>query len=323
MELSTLHTENTVNLDIVDQVVASIGQVLLGKQTQVKLALACILARGHLLIEDMPGMGKTTLAQAVADVLGLSYKRVQFTSDLLPADLLGISIFNKQQKAFEFHQGPIFTQLLLADEINRASAKTQSALLEAMEEQQVSIEGETRLLADPFFVIATQNPSNYSGTYSLPESQLDRFTMRISLGFPSREAERSMLLKMAQKKLSEEQGNGRARLPAQISRAQLKELQQQVVKVSVSDHILDYLQRLISFTREDSQFSFGVSPRGSMALLSAAKAWALLEKRDFLLPEDIQQVFESVIGHRLSGTSNSGNSEQMSRYILEQVDVLY
>ncbi len=321
--MNTLNTEKNINLDTVDQVIASIGQVLLGKQTQIKLALACILARGHLLIEDMPGMGKTTLAQAMADVLGLDYKRVQFTSDLLPADLLGLSIFNKQQNAFEFHRGPIFTQLLLADEINRASAKTQSALLEAMEEQQVSIEGETRLLADPFFVIATQNPSNYSGTYSLPESQLDRFTMRISLGFPSREAERTMLLKMAHKEVLSEQGSGRTRLAAQLSRSQLKELQQQVVNVSVSDHLLDYVQRLISFSREDSQFNFGVSPRGSMALLYAAKAWALIEKRDYLLPEDIQQVFPSVIGHRLSAASSAGNSEQMSRYILEQVDVLY
>lgn len=319
--MNTLNTETSIHLDTIDQVVESIGQVLLGKDTQVKLALACILSRGHLLIEDMPGMGKTTLAQALADVLGLSYKRVQFTSDLLPADLLGISIFNKQLNSFEFHRGPIFTQLMLADEINRASAKTQSALLEAMEEYQVSVEGETSALPDPFFVIATQNPSNYSGTYSLPESQLDRFTMRISLGFPSQQAERSMLLKMAQREAV--QGSTRDRLAAQLNQTELKLLQQQVVNVAVSDHVLDYLQRLIAFTREDNQFSFGVSPRGSMALLYTAKAWALIEKRDFVLPEDIQQVFSSAIGHRLNGAASTGNSEQMSQYILEQVDALY
>lgn len=307
----------------VDHIIAAIGQVLLGKQTQIKLALACVLARGHLLIEDLPGMGKTTLAQAMADVLGLSYKRVQFTSDLLPADLLGISVFNQQQAEFEFHRGPIFTQLLLADEINRTTAKTQSALLEAMEEGQVSIEGKTSELPHPFFVIATQNPSNYSGTYSLPESQLDRFSMRISLGYPSPDAERAMLLKRSSSTNQQQTRNARNKLPAQLDALELESLQQQVCAVAVSEHALDYLQRLIAFTREQSMFNYGVSPRGAIALLNTAKAWAVIEKRNYLQPEDIQQVFSSVIGHRLSLVSQASNSDQACAYILEQVDTIY
>ncbi|MEH6445106.1 MAG: AAA family ATPase [Oceanospirillaceae bacterium] len=305
----------------VDQVLAAISQVLLGKQTQIKLALSCIFAGGHLLIEDLPGMGKTTLAHAIADVLGLSYKRVQFTSDLLPADLLGISIFNQEKSNFEFHQGPIFTQLLLADEINRSSAKTQSALLEAMEEKQVSIEGVTRKLPDPFFVIATQNPTSHSGTYPLPESQLDRFMMRITLGFPAKDAERIMLQALAG---SHRRTNAnRAKLEPLLSLQQLEQLHSKACEVQVSDHLLDYVQRLMQFTRQDSSLAQGVSPRGSLALVRAAKAWAMLEKRSYLIPEDIQQVFTSVIGHRLSSVTSSKNANNLANHVLSQVDVVY
>jgi MoxR-like ATPase len=302
-----------------DQVVDAIGEVLLGKQAQIKLAIVCMLASGHLLIEDRPGMGKTTLAHALADVLDLNYKRVQFTSDLLPSDLLGVSIYNPEQLSFEFHKGPIFTQLLLADEINRSSAKTQSALLEAMEEHQVSSEGVTRALDNPFFVIATQNPSSHSGTYTLPDSQLDRFLMRIELGYPSFEAERKMLQRPAKKTAV----TVRNRLPAQLSVEQLTTLQIQASNVEASERILDYIQRLVLFTREDATFSSGVSPRGSLALLSAAKAWALLCKRDYVLPEDIQQVFIAVIGHRLTSATGQQSGVVMAEYVLTNVDVLH
>jgi MoxR-like ATPase len=305
----------------IDQVLAAISQALLGKQTQIKLALSCIFAGGHLLIEDLPGMGKTTLAHAIADVLGLSYKRVQFTSDLLPADLLGVSIFNKEKSNFEFHQGPIFTQLLLADEINRSSAKTQSALLEAMEEKQVSIEGVTRKLPDPFFVIATQNPTSHSGTYPLPESQLDRFMMRITLGYPSQDAERIMLqtLVNSHKRVDA----NRAKLVPLLNLQQLEQLHNKACEVKVSDHLLDYVQRLTQFTRQNSSVTQGISPRGCLALVRAAKAWAMLEKRTYLIPEDIQQVFVSVISHRLSSVAGSKNANNLANHVLSQVDVVY
>lgn len=315
--MNTLERKSVAHCVELEALVDAISGVLMGKNPQIRLALACILARGHLLIEDMPGMGKTTLAHAIADVLGLSYKRVQFTSDLLPSDLLGVSIFNPQHAAFEFHKGPVFTQLLLADEINRSSAKTQSALLEAMEENQVSSEGVTRLLPNPFFVIATQNPSNHSGTYVLPESQLDRFLMRIELGYPSWRAEREMLQRESNIK------GGRAALPALLTIEQLKALQAQAEKVKVSEHILDYLQRLIKFTREDSALSVGASPRGSLALLAASKAWALLSGRDYVLPEDIQQVFSAVIGHRLICKTAKQGGVALAAYVLANVDVLY
>jgi len=301
---------------VLQQLVSSIGQVLLGKDNQVRLALCCILADGHLLIEDLPGMGKTTLAHALGSVLGLSYNRVQFTSDLLPADLLGVSIFNRQQSSFEFHRGPIFTQLLLADEINRTTPKTQSALLEAMEERQVSIEGSTRELPQPFFVIATQNPSHHSGTFPLPESQLDRFLMRIELGFPSKKAERKMLQGLDSREKMQQ-------LKPLISLEQLQKLQQQARQVSVTDHLLDYLQRLIQFSRETPAFHYGISPRGALAVLGAAKAWALLNDRDYLLPEDLQQIFPAVVGHRLSATGSNQSGDALAKFILSEVDVLY
>jgi MoxR-like ATPase len=269
-----------------------IGTVILGKERAIRLALACLLARGHLLIEDLPGMGKTTLAHAFAQVLGLHYQRIQFTSDLLPADILGAAIYERQQGTFVFHPGPIFSQLILADEINRATPKTQSALLEAMEEGQVTIEGETRLLPEPFFVIATQNPTTQVGTFPLPESQLDRFLMRIELGFPNAQAERALL-----------QGRDRrerlAQLPVCLSPAQLAELQSAVPDVHVAPVLLDYLQAILAFSRQSGLFHGGLSPRAGLALLRAARAWAMLNRRDHVLPEDVQAVLPTVIAHRL------------------------
>lgn len=304
----------------IDDLIASIGSVLLGKEQQVKLAVACMLARGHLLIEDLPGMGKTTLAQCLARVLGLDYQRVQFTSDLLPADILGAAIFDQQKNAFRFLPGPVFTQVLLADEVNRSTPKTQSALLEAMEETQVTIEGRTRPLPEPFFVIATQNPQTQAGTYPLPESQLDRFLMRISLGYPSRDTERQLLKGVdPRSRLSE--------LPAVMTPAQLQQLQSRVDSVKATDQLLDYLQRLVEFTRYDESFSYGISPRGAMAWLRAAKAWALIHNREHLLPEDVQAVLPAVVGHRVRGlhSPSAGGQTQANSlvdHLLSSVDVL-
>ena len=272
--------------------IQAVNQVVLGKDPQVRLALSCLLARGHLLIEDLPGMGKTTLAQALARVLGLSFQRIQFTSDLLPGDILGTSVFNKDNGQFVFHPGPIFAELVLADEINRATPKSQSALLEAMEEGQVTIEGATRPLPDAFFVIATQNPTSSGGTFSLPESQLDRFLMRLSLGYPAKAAEKALLLGESRRGLL-------TRLQPVLTHAELALIQAEVPKVRVSDALLDYLLRLVDATRSQAQFAWGLSPRGSLALLGAAKAWAFLAGRDYVIPEDIQAVLPSVAGHRL------------------------
>lgn len=296
----------------VEQIIDAVSTVLLGKDTQVRLALACLLAKGHLLIEDLPGMGKTTLAHCLAAVLGLKFDRVQFTSDLMPADILGISIFDRNASAFVFHPGPIFTQVLLADEINRTTPKTQSALLEAMEEGQVTTDGVSRTLERPFFVIATQNPLHQSGTFPLPESQLDRFLMRISLGYPSAHAERQLL----------EGVDARANLERMrpvIEIEQLFALQEQVNGIRVSGPLLDYLQRLIERTRSDERFSYGVSPRGALAWLRAAKAWALIHRRDYVVPEDVQAVMGSVLGHRVAGREHP---TQLLDYLLNAVDVL-
>lgn len=298
---------------IVSAIVSDIGSVLLGKERQVKLALACLLSKGHLLIEDLPGMGKTTLAHALAQVLGLSYKRVQFTSDMLPADILGVSIFDRESSQFHFHEGPVFSQVLLADEINRSSPKTQSALLEAMEEGQVSIDGETRLLPQPFFVIATQNPLQQSGTFALPESQLDRFLMRISLGYPTREAERALYMGTdPRQKL--------AKLKPRIDTSTLKKMQSLVGQVKTSDSLLDYLERLVLHTRQSPDCTVGLSPRGALALLRAAKAWALIHSRGHVLPEDIQAVLPSVAGHRLQ--SEGGSGDQLVERLVRQVDII-
>jgi MoxR-like ATPase len=277
---------------ILDASIARLGEIILGKEQQLRLALACLLARGHLLIEDLPGVGKTTLAHALARVLGLHYQRVQFTSDLLPTDILGVSIYNRDTADFRFHPGPVFANIVLADEINRATPKTQSALLEAMEECQVTIEGESRALPQPFFVIATQNPLYQIGTFPLPESQLDRFLMCIQLGYPDSTAERLLL-----------QGEDRRDLLAGVSplvsTAQLLALQQQVSTVYVADALLDYLQALLAYSRQAPHFQNGLSPRAGLALLHSARAWAFLQHRDQVLPEDLQTVLPPVVNHRL------------------------
>lgn len=283
---------------VVQEIVSRAGQVVLGKSHQIRLALACLLARGHLLIEDLPGMGKTTLAHALAQLLGLQFQRIQFTSDMLPADIIGVSIFDRGSGSFQFHPGPIFCQLILADEVNRATPKTQSALLEAMEEHQVTAEGETRSLPEPFFVIATQNPSHQIGTFPLPESQLDRFLMRIELGYPDRAAERELL-----------QGADRRRLLADLTpcvRAEeLLRMQQQVDEVHVSAALLDYIQALVQYTRDGATYQTGLSPRAGLALLAAARAWAFVEGRAMTLPEDVQATLPGVAGHRLRPLGDS------------------
>jgi len=277
----------------IENALAALNGIILGKQQAVRLALACLLARGHLLIEDVPGVGKTTLALALARTLGLDFQRVQFTSDLLPADVLGVSIYDATTGRFQFHEGPIFTQLLLADEVNRASPKTQSALLEAMEERQVTTDGGTRALPAPFFVIATQNPTWQLGVFPLPESQLDRFLMRISLGYPAPSSERALLQERDRRDLL-------ADLRPTMDAATLADLQQQVGQVHVAAPLLDYLMALIQYTRESSGLRHGLSPRAGLALRRAAQAWALVDGRRSVIPEDVQAVFAAVAGHRLS-----------------------
>jgi MoxR-like ATPase len=281
-----------------EAVVAMASQVILGKVRQIRLAMACILAKGHLLIEDVPGVGKTTLSHALARLLGLDYQRIQFTSDLLPADVIGVSIFDRETSSFRFHPGPIFAQIILADEINRASPKAQSALLEAMEEHQVTAEGETRKLPEPFFVIATQNPMHQVGTFPLPESQLDRFLMRINLGYPDAKAERELLKGAERRDLI-------SQLEPAITAAQLTELQKTVPTMQVTDALLDYVQQLINHTRHSPRFTQGLSPRAGVAILRAAQAWALMEGRRQVLPEDVQAILPAVVGHRLHGNAEA------------------
>ena len=295
----------------------AVNEILLGKEIQVRLALTCLIADGHLLIEDLPGMGKTTLSHTLAKVLGLSFQRIQFTSDLLPSDILGTSVFDKDSGQFVFHQGPIFAELILADEINRATPKSQSALLEAMEEGQVTIEGATRPLPQPFFVIATQNPTSQGGTFALPESQLDRFLMRLSLGYPAKAAEKALLMGEARRDLL-------PRMSALLSHAQLAELQAQAKRVRVSDALVDYVLRLVDATRTQPQFAWGLSPRGSLALLAAARAWALVVGRDYVIPEDVQAVLPSVASHRLrerADPSGQGGSA-LVQWLLREVPAL-
>ncbi|MFF7708489.1 AAA family ATPase [Pseudomonas sp. NPDC007930] len=302
---------------LLDASLESINDVLLGKEHQVRLALACLIAGGHLLIEDLPGMGKTTLSQALARIMGLSFQRIQFTSDLLPSDILGTSVFDKDSGRFVFHEGPIFAELILADEINRATPKSQSALLEAMEEGQVTIEGSTRALPSPFFVIATQNPSHQGGTFALPESQLDRFLMRLSLGYPAHAAEKALLMGEARRDLL-------PRLPAVFGPEQLQQVQAQVRAVRVTDTLIDYLLRLVEATRTQAQFAWGLSPRGSLALVAAARAWALLAGRDYVIPEDVQAVLPAVASHRLreraDPTGQGGGA--LVQWLLREVPVL-
>jgi MoxR-like ATPase len=302
---------------IIDAAVAEVGKVLLGKEAQIRLALCCLFARGHLLIEDLPGMGKTTLSHALADVLGLSWNRVQFTSDLLPADILGVSVYNRNDASFAFHPGPIFTQLLLADEINRTTPRTQSALLEAMAEGQATVEGETRPLPEPFFVIATQNPIHQSGTYPLPESQLDRFLMRLELGYPDPRAEREMFER------GQTAAGQRTRLDQCIDTGQLEIIRDTMAGVHASDNLLDYLQRLVAYTRQSAEFAVGLSPRGALALLDCARTWAVMNNRGHVVPEDLQMVLPAVAAHRLVPSGDyAGDSQALVALLQRNVDVV-
>ncbi|MCP4110767.1 MAG: MoxR family ATPase [Desulfobacteraceae bacterium] len=273
-------------------IIKQIGTIILGKDEQIKLAMTCLFAKGHLLIEDIPGIGKTTLAKVLAKCLGLDFRRVQFTSDMLPGDILGTSVFEQKTSSFVFHPGPVFTQVLLVDEINRATPKTQSALLEAMEEQQVTIEDETRPLENPFFVIATQNPLEHSGTFPLPESQLDRFLMRIELGYPGRKAEKSLLMGQGAQNLIEA-------MDSCLMVEDVLTIQKNVADVHISDALMEYLQDILDFTRTSSYFYMGLSPRAGLSLLRAARSWAYLQGRDYAMPEDVQKVMTRVAGHRL------------------------
>jgi len=297
-----------------EAVVSAASQVILGKERQIRLAMACILARGHLLIEDVPGVGKTTLSHALARLLGLEYQRIQFTSDLLPADIIGVSIFDRETSTFRFHAGPIFAQIILADEINRASPKAQSALLEAMEEHQVTAEGETRRLPNPFFVIATQNPSEQVGTFPLPESQLDRFTMRIELGYPDRGAERALLTGTDRRDLL-------ATLDPCMTPAELMELQTLVQKIHVAPALLDYVQAIVEHTRRSPDYVAGLSPRAALAIVHTARAWAMLEGRDKVIPEDVQAILPGVAAHRLRPAHDSQRRVDVGAQLLAAVPI--
>ena len=297
-------------------VIQQAEKIILGKPRQIRLALTCLLARGHLLIEDLPGVGKTTLAHALSRTLGLQFQRIQFTSDLLPADILGVSVFQRDSGKFEFHPGPIFAQMILADEINRATPKAQSALLEAMEEQQVTIEGKTRALPSPFFVIATQNPAYQVGTFPLPESQLDRFLMRIQMGYPDPQAERGLLSGVDRREIT-------AHLSPQMESSELFALQKRVREIFVSPALLDYVQAILRYTRESARYTHGLSPRAGLALLSASRAWALLDERDAVIPEDVQAILPGVVSHRLQavGESSKQNSDALVRELVEAVAI--
>jgi len=289
-------------------------EIILGKRREMRLAVTCLLARGHLLIEDLPGVGKTTLAHLLAKLLGLEFQRVQFTSDLLPADVIGVSVFDRDSGEFRFHKGPIFTQVLLADEVNRATPRAQSALLEAMEERQVTVEGETHVLSEPFFVIATQNPSEQIGTFPLPESQLDRFLMRISIGYPSREAELELL-----------NGENRramlSRVEPEMNVEDLRRLQRQVDTTHVSPALMAYVQDLLAYSREAPEFVTGLSPRAGLALVQAAKAWALIDGRGHVLPEDVQATLPPVVVHRLGAGNTDADGDALAEHLVRAVPI--
>jgi MoxR-like ATPase len=314
---SSTQIVETQSTKLVAKTVAEVGKALLGKEHQIRLALCCLVSGGHLLVEDLPGMGKTTLSYALAKALGLDFNRIQFTSDLLPADILGISIFNQNTSQFTFHPGPIFSQLVLADEINRTTPKTQSALLEAMEERQVTVEGETRALPNPFFVIATQNPVTMSGTYPLPESQLDRFLMRLKLGYPDQKAERELLEMSTERDKIQE-------VSQCMSLADIEQFRKQSAEVIASESLLDYVQRLIAFTRGKEEYHFGLSPRGSLAMMRAAKTWALMSGRNHVIPEDLQTILPAVVAHRLRAISDDEGSSGLAlvQRMLNEVDVI-
>ena len=314
--LEKLHTNEDAQRAAIESARQALGGIILGKNKQITLALACLLARGHLLIEDLPGLGKTMLVQALARVLGLSFQRIQFTSDLLPADIIGVSVFRQNRGEFEFQPGPIFSQLILADEVNRATPKAQSALLEAMEEQQVSVDGTTLELPEPFFVVATQNPGDQIGTFPLPESQLDRFLMRIQMGYPNEDSERELLT-----------GDDRRLMlrdtEAVASPEMLIALQQSVKAVHVSDALIDYIQALVRHTRESADIEIGLSPRGVQALVAAAKSVAFVEDHSGAYPDDVQAVFTAIAGHRLkpAGGTRFRSPAELCQHVLDSVAI--
>lgn len=299
----------------VQHAIASIETIIVGKPEQIKLAVCCLLSSGHCLIEDLPGVGKTTLAHAISKVFGLNFTRIQFTSDLLPADILGVSVYDRKTEGFKFYPGPIFSNCVLADEMNRATPKTQSALLEAMEERQITVEGETRILKAPFFVIGTQNPLDQSGTFSLPESQLDRFMMKLNLGYPDQQAERQLLSGKSRQHLLQE-------LSAVMDTNTILKIQQSIESIHVSDPLLDYVQALLHETRNNGQFVYGLSPRAGLSLLRAARSWAFMQHRDFVDPSDIKAIFPAIASHRLISADHlSKTVEQMVQELLDTVAI--
>lgn len=314
--LETLTIGKDSDRAALDRARKALGRIILGKDGQIGLALSCLLARGHLLIEDLPGLGKTMLAQALSRVLGLSFSRIQFTSDLLPADIVGVSVFRQESGEFEFQPGPIFAQLILADEVNRATPKTQSALLESMEEYQVSVDGHTRPLPAPFFVVATQNPADQIGTFPLPESQLDRFLMRLELGYPNEENERELLT-------GEDRRSMLGQVAAETSPEAMLRLQQSAAAMHMSDPLVDYIQALVRQTRESPDIEIGLSPRGALALASAAKAHAFVEHHPGVFPDDIQAVFTAVAGHRLKAAGNTTyrSAVELCQHVLDTVAI--
>ena len=314
--LESLPTGRSAQRAVIERARQALGTIILGKDEQISLALACLLARGHLLIEDLPGLGKTMLAQSLARVLGLSFRRIQFTSDLLPADIIGVSVFRQESGAFEFQPGPVFSQLILADEVNRATPKAQSALLEAMEEQQVSVDGNTRKLPTPFFVVATQNPGDQIGTFPLPESQLDRFLMRVEIGYPDAESERELIAGEDRRSMLRE-------IEAVTGPEMLIALQESVREVPVKDALISYVQALVRHTRESADIDVGLSPRGAQALVAAARAYAYVENHSGVYPDDVQAVFAAVAGHRLkpAGSTRFRSPAELCQHVLDSVAI--
>jgi MoxR-like ATPase len=316
---NTLETVPT-NVDdqrrAVERAQKALGSIILGKDEQISLALSCLLARGHLLIEDLPGLGKTILAQSLARTLGLTFRRIQFTSDLLPADIIGVSVFRQNTGEFEFQPGPVFSQLILADEVNRATPKAQSALLEAMEEFQVSVDGETRPLPNPFFVVATQNPGDQIGTFPLPESQLDRFLMRVKIGYPDEISERQIIVGEDRRLMLDE-------IEPVAGPETLIELQKSVREQHISDPLIDYVQALVRHTRESADIEIGMSPRGAQALVAAARARSFIENHSGVYPDDIQAVFTSVAGHRLkpAGSTRFRSPSELCQHVIDSVAI--
>ena len=315
-KIENLHTSVDAQRSTVESARKALARIILGKDEQITLALSCLLARGHLLIEDLPGLGKTMLAQALAKTLGLGFRRIQFTSDLLPADIIGVSVFRQDSGEFEFQPGPVFSQLILADEVNRATPKAQSALLEAMEEYQVSVDGDTRPLPEPFFVVATQNPGDQIGTFPLPESQLDRFLMRIAMGYPDEASERELIAGEDRRLMLDD-------IEAVAAPATLIELQASVRKQNVSDPLIDYVQALVRHTRESADIEVGLSPRGAQALIAAARARSFIENHSGVYPDDIQAVFTAVAGHRLkpAGSTRFRSPSELCQHVLDSVAI--